>query len=312
MNWVLATAVAALIIWWSARVSGIALETFGDRSAPWSAHVAITCDVLRNLSKIHSRQLVSPSPLAAVAPSQCNVERLKRHRVAQSALPSNSPQEASVAHLLGPALSESVALSQLFSKLSVASQRYLKSECEVEMSVICDRVAAARGQLPVFRLRPIHLKRVDEHAAGQVTFSGLVCRADCWRWSDAWNVANAMLVSSVNLLISSRNVRASCPRFPVSDQDPTRILHDDLWSRRLRGVEFVSFEVITGVVLEAGARMKFEASPRSREGQCESQEVGPRGCCGVQESGEHILEGCGNHQHVGHVGRGSPPWRDTV
>ena len=50
------------------------------------------------------------------------------------------------------------------------------------------------------------------------------------------------------------------PTIPVSEQDPTRILHDDLWSRRLRGVEFVSIEVITGMVLEAGSRMKFEAS----------------------------------------------------
>ena len=29
------------------------------------------------------------------------------------------------------------------------------------------------------------------------------------------------------------------PTVTASDQDPTRLLHDDLWSRRLRGVEFV-------------------------------------------------------------------------
>ena len=41
--------------------------------------------------------------------------------------------------------------------------------------------------------------------------------------------------------------------------DPTWIMHDDLWSRRLCGVEFVSFEVITGMVLEVESRMKIEA-----------------------------------------------------
>ena len=50
------------------------------------------------------------------------------------------------------------------------------------------------------------------------------------------------------------------PAIPASDHHPTRIVHDDLWSRRLRGVELVSTEVITGMVLEAGSRMKFEAS----------------------------------------------------
>ena len=56
---------------------------------------------------------------------------------------------------------------------------------------------------------------------------------------------------------------------PVSDQDPTRILHDDLWSGRLRGVEYVGVEEITDMVLEARSRMKIEAS-RDRAGQCES------------------------------------------
>ena len=104
-----------------------------DKSAPWSAHDAIAFDVIRKLSKIQSWQLVSPSPLTPVARSQCSEEWLNRCRVAQSALPSNSPQEASVAHLLlGPALRDSLTLSQLFSTWSVASERYLKSECEVE------------------------------------------------------------------------------------------------------------------------------------------------------------------------------------
>ena len=42
-----------------------------------------------------------------------------------------------------------------------------------------------------------------------------------------------------------RKCAGELPTIPVSDQDPTRILHDDLWSRRVRGVELVSIEVIT-------------------------------------------------------------------
>ena len=57
-----------------------------------------------------------------------------------------------------------------------------------------------------------------------------------------------------------RKCAGELPTIHVSDQDPTRILHDDLLSRRFLGVEFVSIEVITGTVLEAGSRMKFEAS----------------------------------------------------
>ena len=52
--------------------SGIALETFVDKSAPSSAHVAIAFDVMRKPSKIQSRQLVSPSTLTPVGPSQCS------------------------------------------------------------------------------------------------------------------------------------------------------------------------------------------------------------------------------------------------
>ena len=103
-----------------------------DKSAPWLVHVAIAFDVLRKPLKIQSRQLVSPSPLAPVATSQCTKNGLKRYRVAQSALLRNSPQEAS--HLPGPASGDSLVLSRLFSEWSVASERHLKSECEVEGS----------------------------------------------------------------------------------------------------------------------------------------------------------------------------------
>ena len=69
---------------------------------------------------------------------------------------------------------------------------------------------------------------------------------------------------------------------PAADQDPTRILHDDLWSRRLRGIEFVSVEVITGMVLEAWSRMKFEAS---RDRARRSGNGHSRLPMGIQESG---------------------------
>ena len=71
--------------------------------------------------------------------------------------------EAAVSRLPGLALGDSLELSQQFSK-SVASERYLKSECELEGSARCGREAAARGQLPMFRLKPTPLKRVDDSA----------------------------------------------------------------------------------------------------------------------------------------------------
>ena len=129
-----------------------------DKSAPWSAHVAIA--LLRRPSKILSRQLVSPSPLTPVAPCQCKEEWLKRYRVAQSALPRNSPQEASVAYLLRPAVSDSLAPNGRWPRSATSSPcaRWKGPRDAVGVAVV-------RGQLPVFHLRPIHLKRVDEHAA---------------------------------------------------------------------------------------------------------------------------------------------------
>ena len=47
-------------------------------------------------------------------------------------VPSNSPHEAAVSCLLGLALGDSLELSQQFSKWSVASKRYLKSECQLK------------------------------------------------------------------------------------------------------------------------------------------------------------------------------------
>ena len=146
-----------------------------DKSAPWSAHVAIAFDVTRKPSKIQSWQLVSPSPLTLV-PSQSCEERLKRYWVAQSALPANSPQEASVAHLLGPALSDSLG--------------------EIRRSGSRERPASKFPPLGPFTLR----ESTSPHQKG----SRLVCRADCWRRSDAWNVANATVANSARRSVVSQ------------------------------------------------------------------------------------------------------------
>ena len=80
------------------------------------------------------------------------------------------------------------------------------------------------------------------------------------------------------------------PSVSASDQNLTRILHNDLWSRKLRVVEFVSIELITGIVLEAGPS-EVRSVPRPCARQCESQEVGPRGGDGFHESGARLLGG---------------------
>ena len=110
-------------------------------------------------SKIRTWQLVSPS--------HSRVEWLKSLRLAENAVPSNSPQEAAVASLLGPALGDSLELSQLFSKWSVASERYLKSECQLEGSVrrAEGRGGGARDERPAPNFPLEALKRVDEFAS---------------------------------------------------------------------------------------------------------------------------------------------------
>ena len=128
--------------------------------------------------------------------------------MAENVVPSSSPQEAAVSRLPGPALGSSLELSHQFSKWSVASERYFKSECQLEGSARCGRVVT--GQL------------VLGLCAGQMV--GGSARYGTW------------LVQ----------VWPNPSTIPVSDQDPTRILHDDLWSRRLRGVELFSIVVVTG------------------------------------------------------------------
>ena len=84
------------------------------KSAPWSTHVAIAFDVLWKPSKIRTWQLVSPSPLIPQAPSHSRDEWLKRFRLAENAVPSNSPQEAAVSRLRGPAPDDSSSYPSCF------------------------------------------------------------------------------------------------------------------------------------------------------------------------------------------------------
>ena len=118
---------------------------------------------MRKPSTIRTRQLVSPQPLVPQTPSHCWEKWLKRYWEAESRVPNNSPQEAAVASLLVPALGDSLELSNLFSMWSVASERYLKTECGFFFG--CAKRGRAAGQLPIFHLKTIHLNRVDESAS---------------------------------------------------------------------------------------------------------------------------------------------------
>ena len=85
--------------------------------------------------------------------------------MARNVVFSNSPQEAAVSRLLGPAQGESLELSQQFTRWLASSERHFISGCELEGSAGCGPVAAARGQLPIFRLKPRPLNRVDVSAS---------------------------------------------------------------------------------------------------------------------------------------------------
>ena len=162
----LATAVTTSTPRWSARKSDIVSKNVRvDTRAPWSAHVAIAFDVVRKPAKIQTWQVVTPLPLVPQSSPLCREKWMARHRAAEHVNPNDPPQDEVVTGLLGPALGDSVELSQLFSKWSVASERHPKSECEMEGSARCGRAAAARGQLAIFCLKPIILKRVDDSAS---------------------------------------------------------------------------------------------------------------------------------------------------
>ena len=101
---------------------------------------------------------------------------------------------------------------------SLASERYRKSECQLEGSARCGRVVATRGRVICsWACVPGRLLEVK----GRVERGKCIC---------------GQFRTSVDFL---KKCAGELP-IPVSDQDPTRILHDTLWSRRLRGVGFVS------------------------------------------------------------------------
>ena len=144
----------------------------------------------------------------------------------------NSPQEAAVASLLGPALVDFLELPHLFSKWPMASECDLKSECELEGSARLGRAAAATGQLPIFRLKPVLLKRINESASKgegdlEVKRGMERCLCNAGQFRKAYDFLN--------------KCAAELPSILASDQDPVRILHDDLWSRRLLAVEHAHF-----------------------------------------------------------------------
>ena len=71
-------------------------------------------------------------------------------------------------------------------------------------------------------------------------------------------------------------------------------------------------EVITGMVLKAGSRLRIEASPDRARINAKVQNWAPRGDDELQESGARTSEGPEERQHACRDGGGSPRWRNTV
>ena len=190
-----------------------------DKNAPSSAHVAIAFDVVCKLSQIQSWQLVSPSPLTPVALSQRSEEWFKRYRVAQSALPSNSPQEAAVARW-----SMRWATSSNYPSISLSGCCGLGALPPVR--VRGGRVremrpgGTARGQFPNFRLRTIHFKRVDESAPegqGHLFWACVQGRLlEVKRCVERGKCNCGQFRKSVDFL---KKCAGELPTIPISDQD---------------------------------------------------------------------------------------------
>ena len=220
----LVSVAAALITWWSAKISGIASGTSGGQK---SSVVGARIDWVRCVAeafKVSDMAARLTSPLTPQAPTLCREEWLKRCRVAQSPMASNSPQEVAVARLLGPALGDALKHSQMFSKWSVASERYFKSESQLEGSARRGRVVATRAQLPNFRLKPILLQRVDDFASeGQGRLFWVVCRAGLER--------RLCETGQFRKFVDSHDPRCG----PASDQDSARRSLVSRASRRCRG-----------------------------------------------------------------------------
>ena len=100
------------------------------------------------------------------------------------------------------------------------------------------------------------------------------------------------------------------PTVPASDQDPTRLLHDDLGSRRPLGVALVSVKVITGMVLSAGSRMKTEASRDRARVDATVRKWALEAVMDSKKAAHAYLKGSETSNTP--AGRGSPRWRDAV
>ena len=94
-------------------------------------------------------------------------------------------------------------------------------------------MATARGQLRVFRLKRIHLKRVDDFASegqGQLFWACVQGRLlEIKRGMERGPCNTSQFRESVDFL---RKCARELPTIPASDQDPTRIQHDDQAQRR--------------------------------------------------------------------------------
>ena len=202
-----------------------------------------------------------------------------------------------VAILPGPALGDSLELPHLFSKWSVASERYNKSEWDLEGSAGRGRAATARGQVRIFRLKPLTLKRVDESASRGQGHLFLACvqgrLLEVIRGMERGLCNTGQFRKFVDFLKTC----ASCLPSP----HPTRTLPGFCMTTCGLAVEFVSIEVITGMVLEAGSACGDRRGPGPCACQSESQEVGPRGGDGFQESGARLFEGPCKYQYASFV-----------
>ena len=119
------------------------------RTLPW------LFDVVHNPANIQTWQLITPPPLVPQEPSHCHESWLTQHRAAKHVIRVGSSLEKAVSGMLGSALDNSIELSHMFSKWSVASQCYLKSKCDMEGSARCGRSTVTPGFKSIMA-RPSH------------------------------------------------------------------------------------------------------------------------------------------------------------
>ena len=133
-----------------------------DNSAPWSAHVAIAFGVLRKPSKIRTWQLVSPSPLTTQAPSHSQVELLKGLEWRRMPFPATCRKKRPSQACLGQRWATPLSYPSCFPSGRRLVSGTSSSNVNWRGSARHGRVVAMRGQLQIFRLKPTHLKKVDE------------------------------------------------------------------------------------------------------------------------------------------------------